>query len=331
MIFSQYPTTRMRRNRSDEFSRRLTRETTLTRSDLVYPVFLIDSENGAEDIRSMPGIKRHGLNSLIEIAKACVHKNIPAIALFPRINEEDKHLDARSAYDDNALIPRALRLLKKEVPELGVIVDVALDPYTPHGQDGLLSASGKILNDETVSILCKQALSYAYAGADVIAPSDMMDGRIGAIRKDLESHGFYDTKILSYAAKYASNFYAPFRDAVGSVQMGKNIDKRTYQMDPSNLQEALHEAALDIAEGADMIMVKPAMLYCDVIRVLKDTLAKPTFAYQVSGEFAMIKSACNSNGLNERDWILESLLCIKRARADAIFTYFALDAAEWLS
>lgn len=330
MSLSQYPFTRMRRNRSRDFSRRLTQETHLTRSDLVYPVFVIDSENETQAIKSMPTVKRHGFKSLIKTALDCAEKKIPALALFPSLAPEEKHLDARGAYDEKSLIPRAIRAIKKEVPHLGLIVDIALDPYTPHGQDGLLSKEGHILNDETVALLCRQALCYAEAGADIIAPSDMMDGRIGAIRTSLETQGFFATQILSYTAKYASHFYAPFRDAVGSVSLGQKIDKRSYQMNPANLQEALHEAALDLKEGADMLMVKPAMLYCDVIKAIKDEFKKPTFAYQVSGEFAMLKAACSQEGLNEREWVLESLMCIKRAGADAILSYYALEASNWL-
>ena len=330
MSLSQYPATRMRRNRASAFSRKLTQETSLSSSDLIYPVFIMDSENESINLKSMPGQKRHGLSSLMKTASACVESNIPAIALFPSLAKEEKYLDARSAYDENSLVPRAIKRLKQNFPNLGIITDIALDPYTPHGQDGLLSEDGKILNDETISILCQQALCYAEAGADVVAPSDMMDGRIGRIRESLETSGFFDTQILAYTAKYASHLYAPFRDAVGSVSLGQKIDKRTYQMNPGNLKEALHEAALDINEGADILMVKPAMLYCDVIKAMKDRFEKPTFAYQVSGEFAMIKAACTSDGLIERDLALEALLCIKRAGADAILSYYALEASKWI-
>ena len=331
MMPSQYPFTRMRRNRYKAFSRELVQENHLQASDLIYPIFIIDQNEGSQKIASMPSIERHGLESLIKVAHKCVEQKIPAIALFPSIETSKKHLDGREAFNEKGLVPRAIRALKKEVPELGVIADVALDPYTSHGQDGVLCEKGTILNDETVALLSQQALCSAEAGADMVAPSDMMDGRISTLRLALESQGFYETQILSYSAKYASHFYAPFRDAVGSVAQGKKIDKTTYQMNPANLDEALYETALDIQEGADIVMVKPAMLYSDVIKTIKEKLKKPTFAYQVSGEFAMLKAASSMGYLNEKDCVLESLLCLKRAGADAILSYYALEASQWLS
>ncbi len=331
MTSGQYPFTRMRRNRYQSFSRKLVQENTLHTNDLIYPVFIIDQQEGSQAIDSMPSLERHGLNSLIKVAHNCVEKGIPAIALFPAIEPSKKSLDGRESYNPKSLVSRAIKLLKKETPNLGVIADIALDPYTSHGQDGILSDDGTILNDETVSLLKQQALCVCEAGADIIAPSDMMDGRIGALRGALEEQGFQQTQILSYSAKYASHFYSPFRGAVGSVAQGQKIDKTSYQMDPANIEEALHETALDIQEGADLVMIKPAMLYCDVIKTIKEKLKKPTFAYQVSGEFAMLKAASSMGYLNEKDCALESLLCLKRAGADAILSYYALDVPDWLA
>ncbi len=324
-----YPYTRPRRMRRDVFSRRLMRETVLTTNDLIYPVFVHELE-GRAPVGSMPGIERLSIDELLKVGEEMSELGIPAIALFPVTAPEAKSLTAEAAWDDDGLCQRAVRALKSRFPELGVITDVALDPYTSHGQDGLLDENGYVLNDETVEALVKQALSHARAGADVVAPSDMMDGRIGAIRGELESEGFIHTRILAYSAKYASAFYGPFRDAVGSASALGKADKYTYQMDPANSDEALREVDHDIGEGADMVMVKPGLPYLDIVRRVKDEFGVPTFVYQVSGEYAMLKAAAMNGWLDERATALEALTSIKRAGADGILTYFALDAARWL-
>ena len=325
-----YPLTRMRRMRRDGFSRALMRETTLAPADLILPVFVCEGHGVRQPVASMPGVERLPIDQLLVLAGQAQAMGIPAVALFPVTPETAKSLDAREAWNADGLAQRAVRALKSALPELGVITDVALDPFTTHGQDGLIDDAGYVLNDETVNALVKQALSHATAGADIVAPSDMMDGRIGAIRRALEGAGFVHTRILAYSAKYASGFYGPFRDAVGSAaNLGKG-NKYTYQMDPANADEALREVELDLAEGADMVMVKPAMPYLDVVRRVKDRFAAPTFAYQVSGEYAMLKAAALNGWLDERSCVLESLTSIKRAGADAILTYFALQAASWL-
>lgn len=324
-----FPQTRFRRMRKDEFSRRLMQENVLTAADLIYPVFLLEGKNRREPITSMPNIERQSLDLILKTAEQCARLNIPALALFPVI-ESGKSLDGAEAWNPQGLVPRAVRELKREFPQLGIITDGALDPYTTHGQDGVIDESGYVLNDETVKILQRQALCHAEAGADIIAPSDMMDGRIGELRAALETSGHIHTRILSYAAKYASAFYGPFRDAVGSAANLGKADKKNYQMDPANLNEALHEVAADLAEGADMVMVKPGLPYLDVIREVKNHFGVPTFAYQVSGEYAMLKAAAQHGWLDERAVMLESLLAFKRAGADAILTYFAMDAAQAL-
>jgi len=328
---SRFPGKRMRRMRRDDFSRRLMRETTLSATDLILPVFVLEGENRTEDIVSMPGVQRMSLDRLYALAEACLNHGIPAMALFPVIDSTRKSLDAAEAYNPQGLIPTVVSALKKRFPELGVITDVALDPYTSHGQDGLIDDSGYVLNDETIAVLTRQAETHAMAGADVVAPSDMMDGRIHAIRETLDAAGFIHTRILAYSAKYASSFYGPFRDAVGSAaNLGKG-DKHTYQMDPANTNEALWEVGLDLQEGADMVMIKPGMPYLDIVRRVKETYQAPTFVYQVSGEYAMLKAASLNGWLNEEACVMESLLGFKRAGADAILTYYALDAARWLS
>jgi len=324
-----FPDTRMRRMRRDDFSRRLMRETVLTASDLIYPVF-VHEPAGRAPVPSMPGVERLSIDELLRVAETASELRIPALALFPVTAPEAKSLDAAAAWDDEGLCQRAVRALKERFPQLGVITDVALDPYTAHGQDGLLDDGGYVMNDATVDALVRQALSHARAGADVVAPSDMMDGRIGAIRLALEEAGFVHTRILAYAAKYASAFYGPFRDAVGSAAALGQADKTTYQMDPANAEEALHEVELDLAEGADMVMVKPALPYLDIVRRVKDAFGVPTFAYQVSGEYAMLKAAAANGWLDERACALEALLSIRRAGADGVLTYHALDAARWL-
>jgi len=325
-----FPWTRMRRMRRDDFSRRMMRESHLSADDFIYPMFILEGKNRKEAVASMPGVERVSIDLLLKEAAEVVRLGIPAIALFPVTPAEAKSLDAAEAYNPEGLAQRAVRALKKEFPELGVITDVALDPFTTHGQDGLIDESGYVMNDETVEVLVQQALSHAEAGADVVAPSDMMDGRIGDIREALESNGHIHTRILAYSAKYASSFYGPFRDAVGSAgNLGKG-NKYTYQMDPANTDEALHEVALDLAEGADMVMVKPGMPYLDIVRRVKDQFGAPTFVYQVSGEYAMLKAAAQNGWLDERAVVLESLLAFKRAGADGILTYFAKTAAEWL-
>lgn len=326
-----FPATRMRRMRAADFSRRLMRENTLTPSDLIYPMFVLDGDNRREPIASMPGIERLSIDLLVQEAKAIYALGVPAIALFPVTPNRQKSLLAEEAYNPDGIAQRAVKTLKDALPELGIITDVALDPFTTHGQDGIIDDDGYVLNDITVEILVQQALSHAEAGADVIAPSDMMDGRIRATREALERDGFVNTCILAYSAKYASAYYGPFRDAVGSAGNLKGADKFSYQMDPANSDEALHECALDLAEGADMIMIKPGMPYLDIVRRVKDELAAPTFVYQVSGEYAMHMAAIQNGWLNENAAIMESLLCIKRAGADGILTYFAKRAAQLLN
>ncbi|MDG1073385.1 MAG: porphobilinogen synthase [Methylophilaceae bacterium] len=321
---------RPRRMRKDTFSRRLMCEHVLTSNDLIYPVFVLEGENKTEAVQSMPGVQRQTIDLLLKTAAECVALGIPAIALFPVISPDLKSLNAKEAYNPSGLVPKAIRALKHAFPDLGVITDVALDPYTTHGQDGIIDDHGYVRNDATVSILVKQALCHAKAGADVVAPSDMMDGRIGAIRSALEQHTYIHTRILAYSAKYASAFYGPFRDAVGSsANLGKS-NKYNYQMDPANSDEAMKEVALDIEEGADMVMVKPGMPYLDVVRRVKETFGVPTYAYQVSGEYAMLKAAAQNGWLDEQACVMESLLGFKRAGADGILTYFAMDVARWL-
>ncbi len=331
----KYSATRMRRMRRDEFSRRLMRENNLTVNDLIYPMFIIEGDNQREAVESMPGVERLSIDLLLQEAKECTALGIPAIALFPVVSQGKKSDDAAEAYNADGLAQTAVRELKKHYPELGVITDVALDPFTSHGQDGLIDDSGYVLNDETVEVLVKQALSHAQAGADIVAPSDMMDGRIGAIRQALEANNYIHTRILAYSAKYASSFYGPFRDAVGSA---KNLaggpgggNKYSYQMDPANSDEALHEVELDIQEGADMFMVKPGMPYLDIVRRVKETFEVPTYVYQVSGEYAMLKAASQNGWLDEKAVVMESLLGFKRAGADGILTYYAKTAARWLN
>lgn len=330
-IFGKFPSTRLRRMRHDDFSRRLMREHVLTANDLIYPVFVLDGEDRKEVVASMPGVIRQSIDHLLVTAEKAVKLGVPALALFPVIDTSLKSLDAAEAYNPDGLVPRTIKALKHRFPELGIITDIALDPYTSHGQDGLIDDAGYVLNDETVKVLCKQALCHAEAGADVVAPSDMMDGRIGSVRAALDGAGQIHTRILAYSAKYASSFYGPFRDAVGSAgNLGKG-NKYTYQMDPANTNEALREVALDLDEGADMVMVKPGMPYLDIVRRVKDEFGAPTFVYQVSGEYAMLKAAAQNGWLNEQACVLESLLAFKRAGADGILTYFALDAAQWLA
>ena len=325
----QVPASRLRRMRRDDFSRRLMRENVLTAADLIYPVFVLEGEGREQEVPSMPGVKRQSLDKLLKTAEEALKLGIPMLALFPVVTQ-NKTADAAEAYNPDGLVQTAVRALRRELPELGVMTDVALDPYTLSGQDGLTDDSGYVLNDETVEVLIKQALSHAEAGAQVVAPSDMMDGRIGAIREALEEAGHIHTRIMAYSAKYASAFYGPFRDAVGSSgNLGKS-GKESYQMDPANSDEALHEVALDIQEGADMVMVKPGLPYLDVVRRVKDTFGVPTYAYQVSGEYAMIQAAVQNGWLDADKVILESLLAFKRAGADGILTYFAIEAARRL-
>ena len=325
-----YPLSRPRRLRRDAFSRNLVREHSLSSHDLIYPVFVLDGQNRREAVGSMPGVERLSLDLLMPVAEDCVKLGIPALALFPVIDQSLKTPDGREATNPDGLVPRVVRALKQVFPELGVMTDVALDPYTSHGQDGLLDDKHYILNDPTVEILVQQALAQAAAGVDMVAPSDMMDGRIGAIRQGLEAAGFVNTRIMAYSAKYASAFYGPFRDAVGSAANLGKADKKVYQMDPGNTNEALREVALDIAEGADMVMVKPGMPYLDIVRRVKDEFGVPTFAYQVSGEYAMLKAAAQNGWLAHDAVMMESLLAFKRAGADGILTYFARDAARLL-
>ena len=328
---SSYPYTRKRRMRRDDFSRRLMREHSLSASDFIYPMFILDGEQRREAVESMPGIERVSIDLLLEEANEVSALGIPAIALFPVVDAELKSLNGDECANPLGLVQRTVTAIKANHPELAVITDVALDPYTTHGQDGIIDEDGYVLNDETIAMLVKQAISHAEAGADIIAPSDMMDGRIGAIRSELENNGFNNTLILAYAAKYASCFYGPFRDAVGSADNLASGDKGSYQMDPPNSDEAMREVALDIAEGADFVMVKPAMPYLDIVRRVRDKFGVPTFAYQVSGEYAMLKAASDNGWLDERKAVLESLLCLKRAGANAILSYFSLVAARWLA
>jgi porphobilinogen synthase len=327
---AQFPAVRMRRMRKDAFSRAMMRENVLTPSDLIYPVFLLDGKNQREKISSMPDVERLSIDLLLPVAEDCVALGIPVMALFPVINPALKTPDGIEATNPNGLIPRAVRELKMRFPELGILTDVALDPYTSHGQDGLLDGNGYVLNDETCEMLVKQAVAQADAGVDIVAPSDMMDGRIGAVRHALESRRHIHTRIMAYSAKYASAFYGPFREAVGSsATLGKS-DKTTYQMDPANSDEALREVTLDIAEGADMVMVKPGMPYLDIVRRVKDEFKVPTFAYQVSGEYAMIKAAAQNGWLDHDKTMMEAMLAFKRAGADGVLTYFARDVARRL-
>jgi porphobilinogen synthase len=329
-LHAPYPQGRPRRLRRDEFTRNLVRENNLTAHDLIYPVFVLEGKQRREAVTSMPGVERMSLDLLLPVADQCVALGIPVMALFPVIDPALKTADGREAFNAQGLVPRAVRELKKQFPGLGVMTDVALDPFTSHGQDGLLDETGYILNDETVAVLVRQALCQAEAGVDIVAPSDMMDGRIGAIRSALEAAGAVHTRIMAYSAKYASAFYGPFRDAVGSAaNLGKS-NKKVYQMDPGNSDEALREVAMDIAEGADMVMVKPGMPYLDIVRRVKDEFRVPTFAYQVSGEYAMLKAAAQNGWLDHDAVMMESLLAFKRAGADGVLTYFALDAARKL-
>ncbi len=321
----------MRRMRRDAFSRRMMRETLLTPNDLICPVFVLEGQGEREPVPSMPGVERLSIDLLLEEARTLSALGVPAMALFPVTPMSAKSLDAREAFNPDGLAQRAVRALKDALPELGVITDVALDPFTTHGQDGLIDAVGYVMNDATVEVLVQQALSHAAAGADIVAPSDMMDGRIGSVRDALEASGHIHTRILAYSAKYASSFYGPFRDAVGSAANLAGGDKYTYQMDPANSDEALHEVALDLQEGADMVMVKPGMPYLDIVRRVKDRFGAPTFVYQVSGEYAMLKAASQNGWLNEQAVVLEALTGIKRAGADGILTYYAKDAARWLN
>jgi len=326
----QFPATRLRRMRHDDWSRRMVRESALSPSDLILPVFVLDGTRREEAVASMPGVKRQSLDLLLETAKRARELGIPALALFPVVDTPLKSLDAREAYNPDGLVPRVVAALKKALPDLGIVTDIALDPYTSHGQDGLIDDAGYVMNDETVAVLERQAITHARAGADMVAPSDMMDGRIGAVRRALDAGGHIHTRIMAYSAKYASSFYGPFRDAVGSAGNLGGGNKYTYQMDPANTDEALHEVAMDIAEGADIVMVKPGMPYLDIVRRVKDTFGVPTAVYQVSGEYAMLKAAAQNGWLDERAVVLESLLAFKRAGADSILTYFAMDAAHWL-
>jgi len=330
-IPGSFPRVRMRRMRRDDFSRRLMRETRLSTDDLIYPMFVIEGKGLRVPVPSMPGVERVSIDVLVEEARELVALGIPALALFPVPDASTKSLDGREAWNPDGLAQRAVRAIKAATPALGVITDVALDPYTTHGQDGIIDAAGYVVNDGTVEVLVRQALSHAAAGVDIVAPSDMMDGRIGALRDALESAGHIHTRILSYAAKYASSFYGPFRDAVGSAGTLGKADKYAYQMDPANSDEALYEVALDLEEGADMVMIKPGMPYLDVVRRVKDEFGAPTFVYQVSGEYAMLKAAAGNGWLEERAVVMESLTAFKRAGADGILTYFAKSAARWLA
>ncbi|OFA08942.1 porphobilinogen synthase [Duganella phyllosphaerae] len=327
---SSFPALRLRRMRRDPFSRALMRENVITAADLIYPVFILEGTQQREAVASMPGVERVSVDLLLKVAQDCVELGIPVMALFPVIEASGKSLDGAEAHNPDGLVPRAIRALKQAFPELGILTDVALDPYTVHGQDGIIDEHGYVINDITTTALVKQALCHAEAGADVVAPSDMMDGRIAAIRAALEEHGHIHTRIMAYSAKYASAFYGPFRDAVGSAaNLGKG-DKNQYQMDPANSDEALREVALDLAEGADMVMVKPGMPYLDIVRRVKDEFKVPTFAYQVSGEYAMLKAAAQNGWLDHDKVMMESMMAFKRAGADAVLTYFALDIARLL-
>jgi porphobilinogen synthase len=329
-VYGSFPSVRMRRMRRDEFSRRLMREHVLTTNDLIYPVFLIEGKAKTQAVASMPGVSRYSVDKLLAVGERCLKLGVPVMALFPSIEPSLKTADGAEATNPKGLIPRAVAALKKRFPELGIMTDVALDPYTSHGQDGVIDQSGYILNDETIAILERQALTQAAAGVDIVAPSDMMDGRIGRIRAALDARKFIHTRIMAYAAKYASGFYGPFRDAVGSAaQLGKGT-KFSYQMDPANTNEALWEVGLDLQEGADMVMVKPGMPYLDIVRRVKDEFKAPTYVYQVSGEYSMLKAAFKNGWLSERQCVMEALLGFKRAGADGVLTYFALDAALWL-
>jgi porphobilinogen synthase len=330
MLNRQFPITRMRRMRKDDFSRRLMRETTLSASDLILPMFVIEGHNEREPVKSMPGVERLSIDLLVAEAKDVFELGIPMIAIFPVTPLEAKSLDAAEAYNPDGLAQRAVRAVKEAVPELGIMTDVALDPFTTHGQDGIIDEDGYVLNDDTIDVLMKQALSHAEAGADVIGPSDMMDGRILEIRELLEDHGHINTRIMAYSAKYASSYYGPFRDAVGSAgNLGKG-NKHTYQMDPGNRNEALHEVALDLNEGADMVMVKPGIPYLDIVRDIKNEFKAPTYVYHVSGEYAMLKAAAEKGWIDEQPVVLETLLSCKRAGADGILTYYAKLAAIWM-
>jgi porphobilinogen synthase len=329
-VLGKYPRRRMRRTRRDDFSRRLVRESRLSADDLIYPVFVIEGKDREEAVPSMPGVRRLTMDRLLLEARRCVDLGVPAIALFPVVDAALKTADGAEAFNPDGIAPRAIRALKSAFPQLGVIIDIALDPYTSHGQDGLIDADGYVLNDETVEVLVKQALTHARAGVDIVAPSDMMDGRIGALREALDRESHIHTRILAYSAKFASGFYGPFRDAVGSAaNLGKS-DKQTYQLDPANSNEALWEVGLDLEEGADMVMVKPGLPYLDIVHRVKEAFGAPTMVYQVSGEYAMIKAAAANGWVDERKCVLETLLSFKRAGADAILTYFALDAAQWI-
>jgi len=330
-IQGQFPDRRMRRLRKHKFSRNLVAESQLSVNDLIYPIFVLMGKGRREPVESMPGIDRLSIDLLVEEAQYLSLLGIPAIALFPVVNQEVKTLDAEEAYNPEGLIQRAVKALKEHAPEMGIITDVALDPYTTHGQDGIIDSDGYVLNEETTDVLIKQALSHAAAGVDIVAPSDMMDGRIGKIREALEEHGYIHTQIMAYSAKYASCYYGPFRDALGSASNLKGGNKKNYQMDPANTDEALHEVAMDINEGADMVMVKPGMPYLDIVRRVKDELQVPTFAYQVSGEYAMHMAAIQNGWLSEKETIMESLICFKRAGANGILTYFAKRVAEFLA
>ncbi len=331
LTYGFYPSTRKRRNRSDDFMRRLVAEHSMTANDLIYPVFVLPGQQQQQSVDSMPGVTRKSVDLLLKEVEHLLTLGVPAIALFPVIGSEQKSLLAEESYSEKGLVQTAVRELKLRFPEMGVITDVALDPYTSHGQDGIIDDSGYVLNDDTVSVLVKQALSHAEAGADIVAPSDMMDGRIGAIREALEIDGHINSKILAYSAKYASAFYGPFRDAVGSAANLGKADKKNYQMDPANSDEALHEIALDIEEGADMVMVKPGMPYLDIIRQTKHQFKVPVFAYHVSGEYAMLKAASQNGWLDEKAVVMETMTCFKRAGTDAILTYYAKDIAQWLN
>ncbi len=330
-MIRQFPSSRLRRTRANDFSRRLVRENSLTVSDLILPVFVIEGDNKTEAIASMPGVERMSIDLLVAKAKRLDQLGIPAIALFPVVSDDQKSLLAEQAYNPDGLAQRAMRAVKAEVPNIGIISDVALDPFTSHGQDGLLDEDGYVMNDETIEVLVQQAVSHAQAGADIVAPSDMMDGRVGEIRMALEMNDLRNTQILAYSAKYASAFYGPFRDAVGSAGNLAGGNKYTYQMDPANSDEALHEVRLDIDEGADYVMVKPGMPYLDIVRQVKDEFKMPTFVYQVSGEYAMLKAATLNGWLDEKEVVLEALTSFKRAGANAILTYYAQDVANWLT
>ena len=331
LTFGHFPFTRKRRNRSDDFIRRLVAENKLSVNDLIYPMFVIPGNSKQQEIPSMPGISRYSLDLLLEEVEQLCQLGIPAIALFPVIENDNKSLQAEEAYNPEGLAQKAIRSIKEHFPDIGVITDVALDPFTSHGQDGIINEQGYVLNDETIDILVRQAISHAEAGADIVAPSDMMDGRIGSIREGLEIDGHINTKILAYSAKYASAYYGPFRDAVGSASNLGKADKKNYQMDPANAHEALHEIAMDIEEGADLVMVKPGLPYLDIIQSAKNSFAVPVFAYHVSGEYAMLKAASQNGWLNEQAVVMEAMLSFKRAGTDAILTYYAKQVAQWLA